>query len=139
MRLIDADELYGRLAFDFEMLRNGALEKLTSDDILETIHEQPTVDPVKHGRWDLIDGCEPMRWIPCKERLPEIGDTYIVTGIQKDAHEKEWHYFVDVASSHGGYIDEYWDTFNDWIEGQETHIIAWMTLPKPYKMDEVEG
>lgn len=51
MRLIDADELYGRLAFDFEMLRNGALEKLTSDDILETIHEQPTVDPVNHGKW----------------------------------------------------------------------------------------
>ena len=68
---------------------------------------------------------------------PEIGDAYIVTGIQKDAHEKEWHYFVDVASSHGDYIDDYWDTFNDWIEGQETHIVAWMPLPKPYKMDEV--
>lgn len=77
------------------------------------------------------------RWIPCNERLPEIGDAYIVTGIQKDAHEKEWHYFVDVASSHGDYIDDYWDTFNDWIEGQETHIVAWMPLPKPYKMDEV--
>ena len=51
MRLIDGDELYGRLAFDFEMLRNGALEKLSADDILETIHEQPTVDPVKHGQW----------------------------------------------------------------------------------------
>lgn len=78
------------------------------------------------------------RWIPCKERLPEIGDTYIVTGIQKDPHEKEWHYFVDVASNYGDYIDDYWDTFNDWIEGQETHIVAWKRLPKPYKMDEVK-
>lgn len=84
----------------------------------------PTVDIVKHGRW-----------IPCNERLPEIGDSYIVTGIQKDPHEKEWHYFVDVASNYGDYIDDYWDTFNDWIEGQETHIVAWMPLPKPYKMD----
>ena len=54
MRLIDADELFGRLAFDFEMLRNGALEKLSSDDILETIHKQPTIDPVKHGHWNVI-------------------------------------------------------------------------------------
>lgn len=98
---------------------------------------------MKDGRMNVYDEIEeiqalpsaqPMRWIPCKERLPEIGDTYIVTGIQKDAHEKEWHYFVDVASSHGDYIDDYWDTFNDWIEGQETHIIAWMPLPEPYKM-----
>ena len=22
----------------------------------------PTVDPVRHGRWDLIDGCEPVRY-----------------------------------------------------------------------------
>lgn len=72
-------------------------------------------------------------WTPCSERLPEIGDTYIVTGIQKDSHEKEWHYFVDVASNYGDYIDDYWDTFNDWIEGQETHVIAWMPLPEPYE------
>lgn len=96
----------------------------------------------KHGdylkttlkRLENLPSVQPMRWIPCNERLPEIGNTYIVTGIQKDAHEKEWHYFVDVASNYGDYIDDYWDTFNDWIEGQETHIVAWMPLPEPYKM-----
>ena len=73
------------------------------------------------------------QWIPCSERLPEIGDIYIVTGKQKYPWEKEWNYFVDVASNYGDYIDDYWDTFNDWIEGQETHIIAWMPLPEAYK------
>ena len=120
MRLIDADELIEHLKRDplFPLVEQYGLT-----GVIET---RPTIDPVKHGRW-----------IPCKERLPEIGDTYIVTGIQKDPHEKEWHYFVDVASNYGDYIDDYWDTFNDWIEGQETHIVAWMRLPEPYKMDEV--
>ena len=72
-------------------------------------------------------------WIPCSERLPDGPQTCIVTGRQKYAFEKEWDYFVDVADSEGSYIDGYWDTFNDWDEGQETHIIAWMPLPEPYK------
>lgn len=123
MRLIDADTLKNaRHTWD-------AYEYATEDmDVvfIEDIDNAPTADSVKHERW-----------IPCNERLPEIGDTYIVTGIQKDPHEKEWHYFVDVASNYGDYIDDYWDTFHDWIEGQETHIVAWMPLPEPYKMDEV--
>ena len=107
---------YGKPTLDFE----------SGKKVIEHLKNMPPAQP-EHGRW-----------IPCKERLPEIGDTYIVTGVQKDPHEKEWHYFVDVASNYGDYIDDYWDTFNDWIEGQETHIVAWMRLPKPYKMDEVE-
>lgn len=74
-----------------------------------------------------------MRWTPVSERLPEAGNTCIVTGKQKYSWEKDWHVFVDVAESGGDYIDDYWDTFNDWKEGQETHIIAWAPLPKPWK------
>ena len=98
----------------------GFYNKIIQNDI-DALMQLPSAQPEQ-------------RWIPCEERLPEIGDTYIVTGIQKDPHEKEWHYFVDVASNYGDYIDDYWDTFNDWIEGQETHIVAWMPLPEPYKM-----
>lgn len=79
-----------------------------------------------------VPAAQAQQWIPCSERLPEIGRGYIVTGKQKYAHEKEWTYFVDVAFNYGNYIDDYWDTFIDWDEGQETHIIAWMPLPEPY-------
>ena len=72
------------------------------------------------------------RWIPAAERVPEVG-TYIVTGKQKYDWEYSWQYFVDVAYCPGNYIDNHWDTFNDWYEGQETHIIAWMPLPTPWK------
>ena len=140
MRLIDVDELWTDITREIEDCSDvlEIIERQTiivtpekqicsvtvdTDEIIERIKERGW-GPVKHGRWIL-----------CNERLPEIGDTYIVTGIQKDPHEKDWHYFVDVASNYGDYIDDYWDTFNDWIEGQETHIVAWMPLPEPYKMD----
>lgn len=125
MRLINAEDVIIRLHVDPEEWGTPDERWLPEHEYAMAIMTSPEIDSVKHGRW-----------IPCKERLPEIGDTYIVTGIQKDPHEKGWHYFVDVASNYGDYIDDYWDTFNDWVEGQETHIVAWMPLPKPYKMDE---
>lgn len=72
------------------------------------------------------------QWIPCSKRLPEVGGAYFVTGKMKYAHEKKWLYFTDVAYNFGNYIDNYWGTCNDWDEGQEIHIIAWMPLPKPW-------
>lgn len=51
MRLIDADDLYVRIAFLFAILADESIEKLY---VLETIKEQTTVDTVKHGYW-IID------------------------------------------------------------------------------------
>lgn len=66
-------------------------------------------------------------WIPVSERLPDIGDTYLVTVmVGKEIR-------TDVADSFGSYIDGFWDTFNDWIEDEECHVIAWMPLPPAYQ------
>ncbi len=73
------------------------------------------------------------KWISVKDRLPDVCDSYIVCGKMKYSHEKEWEIFTDVAGSHGDYIDGFWDTFNDWNEGQEIHITHWMPLPQPPK------
>ena len=73
-----------------------------------------------------------LTWIPVTTRQPECG-TYIVTVMQKYTWETGWRYYVDAAYCPGDYIDDHWDTFNDWDEGEETHIIAWMPLPEPWK------
>lgn len=83
----------------------------------------------------MVAGSERRRksdWIPCSDKLPEIGGSYIVSGIIKEQGRKELDHFVDVASNYGDYIDNYWDTFHDWNEGQEIHITAWRPLPAPW-------
>jgi len=79
-------------------------------------------------------------WIPCSERLPERiinGDVETVQEFFVTVKERwpggEWKYYTDVAEFPGDYIDDVWQTYNDWKEGQEVHVIAWMPLPEPYK------
>ena len=71
------------------------------------------------------------RWIPCKERLPEDGGTYLVVVKEKWQRDIEWKFHVDAASNYGSYIDGNWDTFNDRCEGQEVHITYWRPFPEP--------
>ena len=78
------------------------------------------------------------RWIPVTERLPEIGDRYVVAVKFKYDHEKQYSYDTDVATYtfEGGYIDDCWDTYNDWDEGQQfLHVTHWIALPEPPKED----
>ena len=79
-------------------------------------------------------------WIPCSDRLPERiinGDVETVQEFFVTVKERwpgeEWSYHTDVAEFPGDYIDDIWQTYNDWREGQEVHVIAWMPLPEPYK------
>lgn len=70
------------------------------------------------------------------ERLPTSIDSYLVVVKYKYAHEKEYHYDVDVATydPYGpyAYIDGCWNTYNDWDEGQQyIHVTHWMPLPQP--------
>ena len=75
------------------------------------------------------------RWIPCAERLPEDGDTYLVT-----IEYKGEVIGVDVASYSpvNGYIDKHWETFNDWKEDDDScyHVTAWMPLPEGYNAED---
>lgn len=68
-------------------------------------------------------------WIPVTERLPEIMHTVIVSGRMKYEWETDFFRFVDVATYTEG---EFFETFNDWYEGQdEFEITHWMPLPEP--------
>ena len=90
-------------------------------------------DPYFNAVETVIDLLHKTEWIPVSERLPVIGDTYLVTVmVGKDIR-------TDVAGSFGSYIDGFWDTFNDWIEDKECHVIAWMPLPEPWKGGDSDG
>ena len=87
---------------------------------MQLLYDMPTLTP-------------PNEWVSVEEKLPETGDRYIVLIKQKYPWEKEWEFNVDVAcyTFDDGYIDNCWDTFVDWLEGQETHVTHWMPLPAP--------
>ena len=117
---------------------------MTIDEALETLKD------TRAGLYCAVDGnptvyadalemaikaLEQTRWIPCTERLPEDGDTYLVT-IEYNGEVIG----VDVASYSpvDGYIDKHWETFNDWKEDDDScyHVTAWMPLPEGYNAEE---
>lgn len=73
------------------------------------------------------------QWIPVSERLPEVVDSYLVVVKYKYDWEKEYGIDTDVATYNPyekAYIDDCWNTYNDWDEGQQyLHVTHWMPLP----------
>lgn len=74
------------------------------------------------------------RWIPVSERLPEPYSTVLITIKTRDYATEPWGYYTDVAD----YQEDGWTTFNDWDEGQEYYITAWMPLPEPWEGEKNE-
>ena len=45
---------------------------------------------------------------------------------------------MDVARPYGNYIDDFWDTLNDWIEGNNTvQVLAYAELPYGLKEEDL--
>jgi hypothetical protein len=42
---------------------------------------------------------------------------------------KGWEYNVDVAEPYGDYLDNFWDTENDWVEGVPVKVVAYAEMP----------
>ena len=83
---------------------------------------------------DIVPSAEKTgKWIPCKERLPKLGEEVWVTadGKSKIATLKER------KTTFGDYIQEWW-TEDDWIF-QFEDVTAWQPLyrPQPYKGAEM--
>ncbi len=57
----------------------------------------------------------PPAWIPCSERLPEIGQNCLITAASGRLGTVD----IDIFTSYG------WDDYGD-------EVVAWMPLPAPY-------
>lgn len=42
---------------------------------------------------------------------------------------KTWRYSVDFGTPYGSYIDDFWNTSNDWKEGQLVEVVGYAELP----------
>lgn len=65
MRLIDADALEGAKFHsieDWTPVERASWQWGWNDAIDAIISSAPTVDPAKHGHWEVVDAAEPRRW-----------------------------------------------------------------------------
>ena len=124
MRLIDADALRQSLgitnmdcdkcAWHDDGAWMGCKRGGDFEDACCAIEDAPTIKPKQ-------------QWIPCSERLPEDDTDFLVTDGESMA---VGYYRQDVRA---------WDSADfGWIENRKNgyginKVIAWMTLPEPYK------
>ena len=84
-----------------------------------------------------------IKWIPFDKANPpselDWDDKYLIF-LREDHHDNgsTWDYSVDIATPYGDYIDGFWDTDNDWCEGQRIEVIAYAELPQYLKETDLK-
>ena len=87
-----------------------------------------------------------INWTPFDKNQPPvhlgIDEEYLIL-LREDNYDNgaTWTYHVDIATAYGDYLDNYWDTKNDWCEGQLVEVLAYAELPvylKEIDLVEVE-
>lgn len=79
-----------------------------------------------------------INWIPFDKNNPPTNLDYqldYLIFLRDDHHDNgaTWDYHVDHATPYGFYLDNFWDTTNDWVEGQRVEVLAYAEFPSYLK------
>ena len=83
-----------------------------------------------------------INWIPFDKNNPPANlcfdEEYLIL-LREDNYDDgaTWDYSVDHATPYGRYIDNFWDTVNDWDEGQRLEVVAYAEFPSFLKESEL--
>lgn len=81
-----------------------------------------------------------INWIPFDKNNPpadipnwDCGEYLIF--LREDDYDDgaTWTYHMDYATPYGSYLDDFWDTCNDWDEGQRIEVLAYAEFPSYLK------
>lgn len=82
-----------------------------------------------------------IHWIEFNMKSPPIGlyeeETFLVLIKEYDPFYKCYIYSIDIATPNGSYISGFWDTQNDWDEGQKVEVIAYARFPTFVKEEDL--
>lgn len=124
MRLIDADALKKAFCEECDKASPEEVIKCCGDrcSTLDMIDAQPTIE------------AEPVKWIPCSERMPEIGQDVLVVVEERDLNE-ETDEFTEIER----YVtaDTYKGNKFSWTYPEE--VTHWMPLPEPPESEVQEN
>ena len=81
-----------------------------------------------------------INWIPFDKNnppadLPYLNDVAYLIFLREDNYDDgaTWTYHTDYATPYGRYLDDFWDTCNDWDEGQRVEVLAYADFPSYLK------
>lgn len=83
-----------------------------------------------------------INWIPFNRNNPPSDlrpmETYLIF-FREDNYDDgaTWTYHVDCAEPFGDYLDDFWDTSNDWDEGQHIEVLAYAEFPMYLKESDL--
>lgn len=83
-----------------------------------------------------------INWIPFDRNNPPIDlfdeESFLIL-LREDDYNRgaTWRYSMDVATPYGSYIDDFWDTVNDWREGQRVEVVAYARFPSYLKESDL--
>ena len=85
-----------------------------------------------------------INWVPFDRNNPPIDlcdvETYLIFFREDDYDDgATWTYHVDYATAYGSYLDNFWDTENDWDEGQRIEVLAYAEFPNFFKGMRFDG
>ena len=73
--------------------------------------------------------------------LTDSEDAYLVLiedrGYPPHYLNEPYEYHIDVATAYGSYLDNFWNTTNDWDEGNDIHVIGYCDLSNQIKVEEM--
>lgn len=77
-----------------------------------------------------------INWIPFDKNNPPadlnaFGEEIYLIFLREDNYDDgaTWTYHTDYATPYGDYLDNFWDTQNDWAEGQRIEVLAYAEPP----------
>lgn len=84
-----------------------------------------------------------IEWIPFDRNNPPqdlCPDETFLIFFREDNYNNgvSWSYLVDTATPCGSYLDNFWETENDWDEGQKIEVLAYARFPIYQKETELE-
>ena len=77
-----------------------------------------------------------INWIPFDRNNPPC-DLYMLEEylifLREEIYDGSWDYHIDRAIPYGRYLEDFWDTENDWVEGQRIEVLAYAEIPQYIK------
>lgn len=84
-----------------------------------------------------------INWIPFNKNDPPVDlrsypEEYLIF-LREDHYDNgaTWTYHTDYATAYGDYLDNFWDTTNDWNEGQRVEVLAYAEFPGHLKESDL--